>query len=56
LRISPKQKFFPLPNEVAAEIDEFWRWAPEWMAITGCDEAELLSRFPSFKGTKEALI
>jgi hypothetical protein len=34
------------------EIEEFWRVAPEWMAITGNSEEELLSRFPSYKGTK----
>lgn len=34
------------------EVEEFWRWAPEWMEFTGNDEAELLSRFPGFKGTK----
>lgn len=34
------------------EIAEFWKTAPEWMAITGVDEAELLRRFPSFAGTK----
>ena len=36
------------------EIAEFWRKAPEWMEMTGNDEAELLKRFPSFKGTKPA--
>jgi hypothetical protein len=35
-----------------AEIAEFWRWAPEWMEMTGNDEAELLRRFPSYRGTK----
>ncbi len=35
-----------------AEIDEFWQWAPEWMEFTGNTEAELLRRFPSFRGTK----
>jgi hypothetical protein len=76
LRISPTQKFFPRPDEVAAEIEaqldqvraareaerskeesrrkieEFWRWAPEWMAITGYDEEELLKRWPCYRGTK----
>jgi hypothetical protein len=35
-----------------AEIEAFWKWAPEWMEITGNDEAELLKRFPSYRGTK----
>lgn len=39
-------------NLRAREIAEFWRWAPEWMEMTGNDEAELLRRFPSYKGTK----
>ena len=34
------------------EIEEFWRWAPEWMEMTGNSEEELLRRFPSFVGTK----
>jgi hypothetical protein len=34
------------------QIAEFWQWAPGWMAMTGNDEAELLRRFPSYKGTK----
>jgi hypothetical protein len=36
----------------ASDIEEFWKWAPEWMQVTGYDEAELLSRFPSYRGTK----
>ena len=76
LRISPQQKFFPRPDEVAAEIEaqlekvrsaraaelcrnerrrqieEFWKWAPEWIEMTGYSEEELLKRFPSFRGTK----
>lgn len=34
------------------EIEEFWRWAPEWMEMTGNSEEELLKRFPSYKGAK----
>ena len=34
------------------DIAEFWAWAPGWMEMTGNDEAELLKRFPSYKGTK----
>lgn len=34
------------------EIEEFWKWAPQWMSDTGNTEAELLERFPSFRGTK----
>ncbi len=34
------------------EIAEFWAWAPQWMEDTGNDEAELLRRFPSYRGTK----
>lgn len=76
LRVRPSQKFFPRPDEVAAEIevqlervryaretelrnearrreiDDFWRFAPEWMAITGNDEQELFRRWPSYRGTK----
>jgi len=36
----------------ATDIEEFWRWAPEWMEITGNTEDELLRRFPSYKDTK----
>lgn len=36
----------------AAEIAEFWAWAPQWMADTGNSEEELLSRWPAFRGTK----
>jgi len=36
----------------ATEIEDFWRWAPEWMESTGNTEEELLRRFPSFRGTK----
>jgi hypothetical protein len=36
----------------AREIAEFWAWAPGWMADTGNDEAELLRRWPSYRGTK----
>jgi hypothetical protein len=35
-----------------SEVDEFWRWAAEWMEATGNDKAELLRRFPGYKGTK----
>lgn len=35
-----------------AEIAEFWRWAPEWMAMTGYSEEELLNRWPRMRGTK----
>jgi len=35
-----------------AEIQEFWRMVPGWMEITGQSEAEILERWPSFKGTK----
>jgi hypothetical protein len=34
------------------EIEEFWRWAPEWMEVTGGSEDELLRRFPSYRGTR----
>jgi hypothetical protein len=34
------------------EVEEFWRWAPEWMEVTGNSEEELLRRFPSYRGTK----
>ena len=34
------------------EIEEFWKWAPQWMQDTGNDEAELLRRHPAFRGTK----
>lgn len=34
------------------QVEEFWRWAPEWMERTGNSEEELLRRFPSFVGTK----
>jgi hypothetical protein len=34
------------------EIQEFWRDVDFYCARTGCDEAELLRRFPSFRGTK----
>lgn len=34
------------------EIQEFWEWAPHWIEKTGYDEAELLNRFPRFRGTK----
>jgi hypothetical protein len=34
------------------EIAEFWKQAPDWMELTGNGEAELLRRFPSFRGTK----
>lgn len=34
------------------EIAEFWKWAGEWMHDTGNDEAELLNRYPSYRGTK----
>lgn len=36
----------------ANEITAFWEWAPWWMEQTGNDEAELLRRFPSMKGTR----
>lgn len=36
------------------EIEEFWKWAPEWMEMTGNDETELLRRYPSFKGSNPA--
>jgi hypothetical protein len=36
------------------EIAAFWAWAPFWMETTGNDEAELLRRFPSYRGTKPA--
>jgi hypothetical protein len=39
-----------------SEIDKFWRDADHWMQVTGFDEAELLKRFPSFKGTKPRVI
>jgi hypothetical protein len=29
------------------EIEDFWRWAPGWMEMTGNSEEELLGRFPS---------
>jgi len=35
-----------------AEIAEFWQLVPEWMEITGQSEAEILERWPRFKGTK----
>lgn len=35
-----------------AEITEFWQMVPGWMEITGQSEAEILERWPSFKGTK----
>jgi hypothetical protein len=80
LRISADQKFFPRPDEIAAEIyrqrdrrqaardvasaaikrqqqiEEFWKWAPTWMEDTGNDEAELLERWPAYKGTKPAQV
>jgi hypothetical protein len=34
------------------EIASFWVWAQDWMQATGNDEAELLRRFPSYKGTQ----
>jgi hypothetical protein len=34
------------------QIEEFWPWAEQWMKDTGNDEAELLRRFPSYRGTK----
>ncbi|MFP5276956.1 MAG: hypothetical protein ACLGPM_07565 [Acidobacteriota bacterium] len=34
------------------EIADFWAWAHDWMEDTGNDEAELLRRFPSYRGTK----
>ena len=36
----------------AAEIEEFWVWAPVWMADTGNSEEELLKRWPSMRRTK----
>lgn len=36
-------------------IAEFWSLVPEWMEITGQSEAEILERWPSFKGTKPRL-
>lgn len=39
-------------NRRQREIEEFWAWAPEWMERTGNDEAELLRRFPSYRGTR----
>lgn len=38
------------------EIEEFWRWAPEWMERTGNSEDELLRRFPSYRGTKTVAV
>jgi hypothetical protein len=35
-----------------AEIEEFWKWAAEWMEDTGNGEEELLNRFPKFRGTR----
>lgn len=35
-----------------ADIAQFWKLVPEWMEITGQSEAEILERWPSFKGTK----
>jgi len=35
-----------------ARITAFWQWADEWMKVTGNDEAELLDRFPTYRGTK----
>jgi hypothetical protein len=35
-----------------AEITEFWQMVPGWVEITGQSEAEILERWPSFKGTK----
>lgn len=35
-------------------IREFWRLLPEWMAVTGQTEDEILERWPSMKGTKPA--
>jgi hypothetical protein len=35
-----------------ARLDEFWQMVPGWMEITGQSEAEILERWPSFKGTK----
>jgi hypothetical protein len=35
-----------------AQVDEFWRLLPEWIAITGQSEEEILARWPSYKGTK----
>jgi hypothetical protein len=40
----------------AREVQEFWRIAPDWMERTGNSEEELLKRFPSFRGTKPAVI
>lgn len=34
------------------KIREFWIWGEQWMRDTGSDEAELLRRYPTFKGTK----
>jgi hypothetical protein len=34
------------------DIWEFWQTAAEWMQETGNDEAELLRRFPSYRGTR----
>jgi hypothetical protein len=36
----------------ATEVEEFWRWVPEWMEDTGNSEEELLRRFPSYRDTK----
>ena len=36
----------------AEEILQFWATAPDWMEITGYTEEELLTRFPSYRGTK----
>ena len=36
-----------------SDIAQFWQSVPEWMEITGQSEAEILERWPSFKGTKQ---
>ena len=37
-----------------AEITRFWELAPEMMERAGITEEQLLDRWPSFRGTKEA--
>ncbi len=34
------------------EIAEFWSMVPGWVELTGQSEAEILERWPRFKGTK----
>ncbi len=39
-------------SERNERIQKFWTWAAEYMQDNGIDEAELLNRFPTYRGTK----